>query len=172
MDAMHYQQKQNRHQLEVLSLDQMVSNDSYARVIDAFVDTLNLDELGFSNSSLNSQGNTPYNPADLLKLYLYGYQHGIRSSRKLAHSCVTNVEVMWLLGRLRPHYKTISNFRKDNREKFRGVFRHFLLILKNWKLVEGKAFAVDSFKIRAQNSLKNNFNDRKVKRHLSVLGFK
>ena len=166
---MHFQQKQNRAQIQMLSLEQMVAKDSYARVIDAFVDTVDFKALDFTNTTLNSQGNLPYHPSDLLKLYLYGYQSGIRSSRKLAHCCRTNVEVMWLLGGLHPHFKTICNFRKDNKKAFTEVFRHFLLILKNWKLIEGKDFAVDSFKIRAQNSLKNNFNDKKIKRHLDYI---
>ena len=166
---MQYRQKQDRFQLEFTCLDQMVAPDSFARVVDAFVDTLDVKALGFTNHTLNAEGNIPYHPTDLIKLYLYGYRNGIRSCRKLAYACITNIEVMWMIGKLQPHFKTISDFRKDNPQAFKNTFRHFLLVLKGWKLIEGKAFAVDSFKIRAQNSLKNNFNDKKIKRHLEYI---
>lgn len=151
------------------SLNQMVGPEAFVRIIDVFVDSLDLDEFGFTNTNLNSQGRPPYDPADLMKLYLYGYQYGIRSCRKLEHSTIVNIEVMWLLRGRRPHYKTIANFRKENATAFRSVFRYFVSVLKDWKLIGGKQVAIDSFKIRAQNSLKNNYNEAKIERHLEYI---
>ena len=105
----------------------------------------------------------------MMKLYLYGYQNTIRSCRKLEKACKTNIEVMWLINQQKPHYKTIANFRKDNAVAFKEVFRYFVALLKDWSLIGGNTIAIDSFKIRAQNSLKNNFNARKVKRHIDYI---
>ena len=160
---------QDRHQMMMYSLDQLVHPQAFVRIIDAFVDTLDLSSFDFSYFQLKAEGRPPYHPAYLLKLFLYGYQSGIRSCRKLEHACKVNVEVMWLLKGLTPHYKTIANFRKDNAQAFRLVFRHFVFILKDWKLVDGKHIAIDSFKVRAQNSLKNNFNEAKLNRHLDYI---
>lgn len=156
----------DRLQIRMLCLDQMVEQQAFVRIIDAFVDALDLQQFDFSYFKLNKEGRPPYHPNVLMKLYLYGYHYGLRSSRKLERACTTNLEVMWLLNERKPHYKTIANFRKDNAVAFRQVFRHFVFILKDWQLIEGKTIAIDSFKIRAQNSLKNNFNDRKIKRQL------
>lgn len=166
---MDYVNGQGRDQMFVSSLNQMVESEAFVRIIDAFVDGLDMDYFGFTNAQLNAQGRPPYNPADLMKLYIYGYQNGVRSCRKLEHATRVNIEVMWLLRGRRPHYKTIGNFRKDNAKAFRAVFRYFVLILKEWKLVEGKEVAVDSFKIRAQNSLKHNYNEAKIHRHLDYI---
>jgi len=165
-------QGNNRNQLKVLSLEEMVEPQSMVRVIDAFVDMLKLEDFGFSYFKLNKEGRPPYHPAILMKLYLYGYQNSIRSSRKLEKACSTNIEVMWLISDQRPHFKTIANFRKDNSKAFKAVFRHFVAILKDWGLIDGKTIAIDSFKTRAQNSLKNNFNARKVKRHIDYIDSK
>jgi transposase-like protein DUF772 len=109
------------------------------------------------------------NPSVLLKLYLYGYRHGIRTSRKLEREARTNFEAMWLLSGLRPKYKTIADFRKNHSKAFREVFRRFVCLLKEWNLIDGETVAIDSFKIRGSNSLKNNFNDKKLKRHLDYI---
>ncbi len=153
----------------MLALDDFVAKDSMARIIDAFVDTLDFERFQFSYFKLNKEGRPPFHPSVMMKIYLYGYQNSIRSCRKLEHACKVNVEMMWLTSGRSPHYKTIAKFRKDNAKGFRDVFRHFVLVLKNWNLIEGKTIAIDSFKIRAQNSLKNNFNDRKIKRHLDYI---
>ena len=73
----------------------------------------------------------------MMKLYLYGYQNSLRPCRKLEKACTTNIEVMWLINEQRPHFKTIANFRKDNPKAFKGVFRYFVAILKDWKLIDG-----------------------------------
>jgi len=159
----------DRDQVTMISLGEMVAEDAHARVIDLFVDALPLDELGFKYTKLAREGRPPYAPGDMLKLYMYGYRHGIRSSRKLQKACQVNVEIMWLLNGLTPDDRTIARFRKANGKAIRKAFRHFVLLLKDWELVDGNTIAIDSFKIRAQNSLKNNLNqnaiDRQYKYH-------
>ena len=159
----------DRNQLQFLSLDQMVPEDSWARVIDLFVDILPLEELGFKHARVGKEGRPAYNPSTLLKLYLYGYKHAIRSSRKLAYSCTINVELWWLLHGLRPSFRTIAYFRKENAEAFKSAFRRFVLMLKELELIEGDTVAIDSFKIFAQNNLKNNFNQKKIDRHIEYI---
>nr|WP_244437115.1 transposase [Bacteroides reticulotermitis] len=95
---MNYIVGENRNQVQMIALEQLVAPDSWARVVDLFVDILPIDGLGFKHVKLQSGGRPPCNPATLLKLYLYGYKHSIRSSRKLEHSCKVNVELWWLLG--------------------------------------------------------------------------
>ncbi|MEE9439331.1 MAG: IS1182 family transposase [Saprospiraceae bacterium] len=166
---MNHIQGQDRCQMMMISLDGMIHSESFVRIIDAFVDTLDLENLGFSYFKLNSSGRPPFHPSVLLKLYLYGYQNNIRSCRKLEHASKINLEVMWLLENRKPHYKTIAKFRKENSLSFRKVFQHFVGMLKDWDLVDGAHIAIDSFKIRAQNSLKNNFNHKKIDRHLDYI---
>ena len=162
-------QGNNRNQIRMLSLEQMVEPESMVRIIDAFVDMLELEKFDFNYFKLNKEGRPPYHPSTMMKLYLYGYQNSLRTCRKLEKACKTNIEMMWLINEQRPHYKTIANFRKDNSKAFKSVFRYFVALLKDWKLIDGKTIAIDSFKIRAQNSLKNNFNERKVKRHIDYI---
>lgn len=162
-------QGNNRNQIRMLSLEQMVEQESMVRVIDAFIDMLDLEKFDFNYFKLNKEGRPPYHPSTMMKLYLYGYQNSIRTCRKLEKACKTNIEMMWLINEQRPHFKTIANFRKDNPKAFKGVFRYFVAILKDWNLIDGKTIVIDSFKIRAQNSLKNNFNQRKVERHIDYI---
>jgi len=159
----------DRNQIKMICLEQMIEKEGLVRIIDAFVEMLDLETFGFSYYKLNKEGRPPFHPATMMKIYLYGYQHGIRSCRKLEKACKTNIEMMWLTYEQKPHFKTIANFRKDNPKAFKKVFRYFVALLKDWQLVDGKTIAIDSFKIRAQNSLKNNFNERKVKRHLDYI---
>lgn len=151
------------------SLEEMVKPDSWARVVDLFVDALPITELGFTHSNLNKEGNLPYHPSDLFKLLLYGYRNSIRSANKLAEACTINMEVMWLLKGLRPSARTINYFRSNNAEAIENAHRHFVRLLKQWKLVDGQVMAVDGTKVRGQNSLKNNFNARKIQRHLDYI---
>jgi transposase len=169
---MHHITGLDRDQIQMISLEQMVEPTSFVRIIDAFVDMLDLGQFSFSFFKLNGEGRPPFHPATMMKIYLYGYQNGIRSCRRLEKACHNNIEMMWLVHQQRPNYKTIANFRKDNPKGFKEVFRYFVAILKDWELIDGKTIAIDSFKIRAQNSLKNNFNERKVKRHLEYIDTK
>lgn len=163
--VMHHIPSQDRNQIQMLCLEQIVEKDSFVRAIDAFVDLIDLKSFGFNHVTTNEEGRPPYHPATLLKLYLYGYRYGIRSSRKLEYQAKYNLEVKWLLCEQTPSNRTIDYFRKEYAEAFTDVFRKFVYLLKELGLVEGKTIAVDSFKIRAQNSLKNNFNIAKIKRH-------
>ena len=115
-------------------LDDYITQDNLVRFIDAFVDGLKVEEMGFAHSVPESTGRPPYDPRDLLKLYVYGYLNGIRSSRRLERECGRNVEVMWLLRKLRADFKTIADFRKDNRNAFKGVFRQITLLCKEMYL--------------------------------------
>ena len=161
----------NRGQLQMLCFEEFVRVDSWARIVDLFVEVLPLAELKF-NDELCSKGRPPYKSSDLLKLYLYGYKSQLRSSRKLAHACLVNMEVIWLLKGLRPSARKIAYFRKNNSKAFKQAFRYFVLMLKGMDLIDGQTIAIDSFKIRAQNSLKNNFNQKKIDRHIDYIDTK
>lgn len=165
----HLEQEIDRLQMTMMDLESMVDQNSYARLVDLFVDALPLEDLGFSHVNHESTGRPPYHPSVLLKLYMYGYRHGLRSSNKLHQACLVNVEVWWLIKGLKPSPRTICYFRANNVKAFKKAFQHFVLLLKEWKLIEGETIAIDSFKIRAQNSLKNNFNQRKIDRHVEYI---
>lgn len=158
----------NRDQLIMMDFEANVNFDSWARVGDWFVDALPLGCLGFKDV-LNSEGRPPYKSSDMLKLFMYGYKKRLRSSYQLEEACRVNLEVIWLMRGLKPSARKIAYFRKDNSKAFKQVFRHFVLMLKDMDLISGETIAIDSFKIRAQNSLKNNFNQNKVDRHLEYI---
>ncbi len=166
---MEYQQGEDREQLTLYStcLDDMVPADNSVRFIDQFVEQLDLQELGFN--SLATQGRPPYHPGDLLKLYIYGYMNRMRSSRHLEKECHRNLEVIWLLKNLKPDHNTIARFRKNNPKAIARVFRASVSIAKNFNLIGGELIAGDSTKLRAQNSKKNNYNNKKVQRHLDYI---
>ncbi len=165
---MDYKVGKSRDDMYFTCLEQQVASDSWARVVDLFVNALDLDLLGFKNSRLNRQGNEPYNPADLFKLLLYGQRHDLRSANKLAHRCSINLELMWLLRGLRPSPRTICYFRTD-KAAIKEAHRAFVKKLQSWKLISGDVIALDSTKVRGQNSLKNNFNQKKIDRHLEYI---
>lgn len=161
----------DRYQLQMMDFNSMVAADSWARIVDLFVEMLPLKELGFKQV-LADEGRPPFHPSDLLKLYLYGYKNQLRSSRKLEHACRVNLEVIWLLKGLRPSARKIAYFRKENAVAFKKAFRFFVVLLKDWELISGEIIAIDSFKIRAQNALKNNFNQKKIDRHIDYIDSK
>ncbi|MGB1283344.1 MAG: IS1182 family transposase [Polaribacter sp.] len=161
----------DRNQLQMLSFDEFVKADSWARVVDLFVDILPMKKLGFKEEHAK-EGRPPYSCSDLLKLYLYGYRMQLRSSRKLAHACQVNLEVIWLIKGLKPSARKIAYFRKNNPKAFKQAFRYFVVLLKEMNLIDGQTIAIDSFKIRAQNSLKNNFNEKKIDRHTDYIDIK
>ena len=158
----------NRNQLVMMDFEANVPLDSWARIVDLFVDMLPLKELGFSDV-LNEEGRPPYRSADMLKLFMYGYKKKLRSSYQLEEACKINLEVIWLIRGLRPSARKIAYFRKDNPKAFKQAFRYFVVVLKEMDLIDGKTIAIDSFKIRAQNSLKNNFNQKKIDRHIDYI---
>ena len=158
----------DRNQLLMMDFESIVSQDSWARVVDLFVEMLPLKDLGFKDV-LRQEGRPPYRSSDLLKLYIYGYKNQLRTSRKLEQACKVNIEVIWLLKGLNPSARKIAYFRKNNAIAFKQAFRYFVCLLKEWKLIEGETIAIDSFKIRAQNALKNNFNQKKIDRHIEYI---
>ncbi len=167
---MKYIQGQNRNQtcLFPLSLDDAIDPENEVRLIDLFVYSLKLDEFGFKVAFVEN-GRPAYHPADLLKLYMYGYLNKVRSSRDLEKECKRNIEVMWLLNSLKPDHNTISNFRRDNPKAIKKVFRETVRIAKHFNLIGGTLLAGDSTKFRAQNSKKNNFNQKKIDRHIEYI---
>jgi transposase len=165
---MKYIQGQNRAQtyLFPVSLEESIEQDNEVRLIDIFVNSLILNDYGFKDSFVEN-GRPAYHPADLLKLYIYGYMNKVRSSRDLEKECNRNIEVMWLINNLKPDHNTISNFRRDNPKAIKKVFRETVRIAKHFDLIGGTLIAGDSTKLRAQNSKKNNFNQKKIDRHLA-----
>lgn len=153
------------------SLDQIIEKDNAVRIIDLFVESINLSDFKFLFKTTN-EGRPAYHPKDLLKLFIYGYLNHIRSSRQLEKECKRNIEVMWLLKELAPDHNTISNFRRDNEKSIRKVFRHTVNIAKHFDLIGGVLVAGDSTKLRAQNSKKNNFNESKIEKHLAYIDAK
>ena len=151
-----------------ISLEDSIESENSVRSIDQFVDSLNLTELGF-RSDFTENGPPAYHPSVLLKLYIYGYMNRIRSSRQLEKECKRNIEVMWLLESLAPDHNTISNFRKDNAKAIKKVFFATVQIARNFGLIGATLIAGDSTKFRAQNSKKNNFNQKKIQRHLDYI---
>lgn len=119
------------------------------RGIESYVALLDLRELGFSKVQPRKTGRPSYDPADLLKLYLYGYYQRIRSSSRLEAECQRNVEVMWLLGRLAPDFKIIADFRKDNGQAFQVTCRTFVQFCRRVGLITGELVAIDGSKFRA-----------------------
>lgn len=158
----------DRTQIKMISLEEMVLPDSVARAIDAFVNALDLGSLGFDVST-SATGRYPFHPSVFLKLYLYGYMNRIRSSRKLEAECRRNIELMWLLGELTPAFRSIADFRSEHGQQIRNVFKTLVRFSKNSGLIEGKLIAVDGTKVRAQNSKKNNFNQKKIDRHVEYI---
>lgn len=131
------------------ALDELVAADHTVRVIDAFVDTLELARLGFSKVKAETTGRPPYRPSDLLKLYIYGYLNQVRSSRRLEREAARNVEVLWLLGRLAPSFKTIADFRKDHARAIVDVCRAFIDFCGRQSLLGSELVAIDGTKINA-----------------------
>jgi transposase len=134
------------------SLDDLVPDDHPVRVIEAFVGSLDLAALGFEHTDATATGRPAYDPADMLKLYLYGYLNRVRSSRRLERECGRNVEVMWLLGKLTPDFKTIAEFRRRNGEAFVRVCRAFVKFCAQAKLLGGELVAIDGSKFQAVSS--------------------
>ena len=145
-------------------LDEVVSIDDPVRVIDAFVDTLDLAALGFSKVAAEEMGRPPYAPGDLLKLYVYGYLNRVRSSRRLEAETQRNVEVMWLINRLTPAFKTIADFRKDHAGAIVGVCRAFIRFCREQSLFGAELLAIDGTKIAAVASRKQVITPKQIEK--------
>lgn len=145
-------------------LDEVVGRDDPVRVIDAFVDGLDLEELGFSKVAAEETGRPPYAPGDLLKLYIYGYLHRVRASRRLEAETRRNVQVMWLINRLTPAFKTIADFRKDHAEAIVGVCRAFIRFCRDQSLFGAELLAIDGTKIAAVASRKQVMTPQRIEK--------
>ena len=155
---MHYVRAFDRDQFMMTTWDSMVDRESTARLIDAFVESLDLSDYGVKEMA--SEGRPPYDPKGLLKLYVYGSDNGIKSSRKLAKSCRVNVEVKWMLGGVEPDFRTIADFRKDNIDSLKKIFNEFNKRLTG--AVEWGFTSIDGSKFAACNSKNNNFTKNKL----------
>src|SRR6266481_7404060 len=168
---MGYVQGEGRTQATLfpVTLEELIPDDHVCRVIDAFVDRLDMAGLGFERAEPAETGRPGYDPRDLLKLYLYGYLQQIRSSRRLQAECQRNVEVMWLLGRLAPDYKSIAEFRRMHREAVMGAGAELVRFARSVGLVRGEWVALDGSKFRAVSSSRSVREREALKRYLDEL---
>jgi transposase len=143
-------------------LDDYISEENPVRFIDVFIEGLDLSGMGFQKAIPKDTGRPPYDPGDLLRLYVYGYLNRTRSSRRLETEAGRNVEVMWLMRKLRPDFKTIADFRKDNAQGIKKVCREFTLWYKRLELFGGELVAIDGSKFGAVNSPKRNFTEKSL----------
>jgi transposase len=150
-------------------LEDWIAEDNPVRVIDAFVDELDLKELGFEGAVPAETGRPAYHPATLLKIYIYGYLNRVQSSRRLEREAQRNVEVVWLTGRLMPDFKTIADFRKDNGAAIRRVCAKFIELCREMKLFRDAVVAIDGSKFKAVNNRDRNFTEQKIKSRLAHL---
>src|ERR1700740_433118 len=137
-------------------LDDFIVEDNPVRIIDAFVEELELRSLGFDGATPSTTGRPSYHPAVLLKIYIYGYLNRIQSSRRLQRECQRNVELMWLTGGLAPDFKTIADFRDDNGTGIRNVCRRFIVLCRELKLFSQALVAIDGSKFKAVNNRDRN----------------
>jgi transposase len=156
----------DRRQVTLLPecLDDFIDEDNPVRVIDAFVDELDLEALGFLGTEPAATGRPAYHPSVLLKIYIYGYLNRVQSSRRLEREAQRNVELMWLTGRLAPDFKTIADFRHDNGKGIRNVCRRFIVLCRELKLFSQAIVAIDSSKFKAVNNRDRNFTAVKIDR--------
>jgi transposase len=172
----HHRLGEARNQITFSCLDDLIPADNIVRVIDAFVDILDFDTLGFAHFKTKESGTPPYHPALLLKIYLYGYLNRVRSSRKLEKECLRNIEMIWLCERQVPSYHTIATFRtlkidEDNinhRNALKEVFRAFNRFLNGEELFGKETVATDGSKFRAQNAKKKNYTAEKLEKKIEL----
>lgn len=162
---MQFIQGKNRHQTYFSTLEDQVAAANPVRLMDAFVDKLDLQKLGFTNTIHKGEGRPPYAPAVFLKLYLYGYLNKIRSSRKLERECSRNIELQWLVQQLQPNYHSIADFRKVHTQPLQNMFKLYVQFLGDAGLLGKTTIGVDGSKFKAVNSRKNNYNQKKIDKH-------
>ena len=148
------------------AIEDYITEENAVRFIDAFVDKTDVVRLGFKHARVNATGAPPYAPKDLLKLYLYGYLNRIRTSRVLERETQRNVEVMWLMRKLSPDHKTIADFRKDNPDALRGVFKKFVVLCRELELFGNELVAIDSTKFKASNARSRVLDKKGVEKSL------
>src|SRR5947207_11254224 len=150
-------------------LDDFIDESNPVRVIDVFVDALDLAEMSFEGIEPAATGRPSYHPSVLLKLYLYGYLNRVQSSRRLEREAGRNVEVMWLIARLAPDHKTIADFRKDNGPAIRRVCARFVELCRELGLLTNTSVAIDGSKFKAVNTGDKNFTRAKMERRLAQI---
>src|SRR5262249_49722534 len=150
-------------------LEDWIDEDNPVRVIDVFVEELDLSELEFSGVEPEVTGRPSYHPSVLLKLYIYGYLNRVQSSRRLEHEALRNVEMMWLVGRLAPDHKTIADFRQDNSRAIRPVFSQFFALCRAMGLLTEVSVAIDGSKFKAVNNRDKNFTRAKMERRMAQI---
>ena len=148
------------------TIDEYIDKENPVRFIDGFVDTLDMNSIGFTHSETKDTGRPPYNPSDLLKLHIQGYSKRMRSSRVLEDACKTNLDTIWLMKGLTPDFKTIADFRKDNVDRIRGVFKRFVSFLQEIDLVGGEVASLDGSKFKACNAKKRSFHKDNIELRL------
>jgi len=151
------------------TIDEYVAEENPVRVIEAFVAALDLGSLGFTGVEPKATGRPGYHPATMLKLYLYGYLNRIQSSRRLEREAQRNLELMWLVGRLAPDFKTIADFRVDNAAAIQAVCREFIVLCRRWSLFTEATVAIDGSKFKAVNHRDRNFTAGKMKTRLALI---
>lgn len=168
---MNFIQGVNRYQSTLFPevLDDFIGDDNPVRFLDVFVNQLDLKKLGFTHAEVNATGRPPYDSADLLKLYIYGYLNKTRSSRQLEKATQRNVEVMWLLQRLTPDFKTISDFRKDNLSPLKKVCREFIVLCKKLELFGSELVGIDGSKFAAVNHTRKTYTRKRLKTTLEEI---
>lgn len=161
---MGYIEGENRKQnlLFPESLDEYVEKESPVRLFDAFIESLDFKQLEFDRETPKTEGRPGYNPRDLMKLYIYSYYYRLRSSRQIARECKVNLEIMWLIGKLKPDFRTIANFRKDNKTAIRKVFKEFNRFCYKMNLFSHDGISIDGSKFKAVNAKDNNFTQSKL----------
>jgi transposase len=168
---MDYIRGTNRDQVILVpeTVEDYITEDNPVRFIDALVASLDLGALGFTHATPGETGRPAYDPGDLLRLYLYGYLNRVRSSRMLERETKVNLEVMWLLGKLTPDFKTIADFRRDNLQAIKQVCREFTLLCQKLKLFGGELVAIDGSKFKAVNNRRRNFNEARLTKAIKAL---
>ena len=159
----------SRNQLQVSSLEDTIAADNPVRFIDAFVNSIDLVTIGFTLRVLKTEGRPSFDTKVFLKIYLYGYLNGIRSSRRLEKETLRNLEMQWLVEAICPNYHSISDFRKDNPKALKQLFKLFVSFLKDAELIAGEIIAIDGTKSRAHNGKKSNFNQKKIDKHIAYI---
>ena len=157
----------SRQQLQLSSLEDRISPENPVRFIEAFVEHISLEALGFTAKTIKTEGRPSFDTKVFLKIYLYGYLGGVRSSRKLEKECFRNIELQWLLCGIMPNYHSISDFRKHNPSGLKKLFKLFVSFLKDADLISGETIAIDGTKSRAHNSKKAKFNQNNIDKHLA-----
>jgi len=159
----------SRSQLRMLSLEEAVKSDDMARVIDLFVEALDMDSFGFDDKGKSKVGSLAFSNKVMLKIYLLGYRNKVRSTRELEKACRYDLRFWWIANTLKPKYRVIADFRKNNKSSFKKVFTSFTKFLQSNGLISGAVVAIDGTKIKASNSRMHNYSEKKLTKQLNSI---